>query len=76
MTTIINKKCKTRKHIHTKCTEHILMTGAAYALITVIIHTTFPFLSLSPGPDLHLPTSGQKHPPQLVSWPVFCMIMR
>ena len=52
------------------------MTGAAYALITVIIHTTFPFLSLSPGPDLHLPTSGQKHPPQLVSWPVFCMIMR
>ena len=38
------------------------MTGAAHALINIIIHTTFPFLSLSPGPDLHLPTSGQKQP--------------
>ena len=43
MTTIIKKKSKTRKHIYTKCTEHILMTGAAYTLITVIFTQPFPF---------------------------------
>ena len=72
MTTIIKMKCKTRKHIHKKCMEHMLMTGAAHALIIIIIHTTFPFLSLSPGPDLHLPTSGQKQPPN--SSPGLCLL--
>lgn len=52
------------------------MTGAAHALIIIIIHTTFPFLSLSPGPDLHLPTSGQKQPLTHLLASVFCMIMR
>lgn len=76
MTTIIKKKRKTRKHINTKCTERMLMTGAAHALTAITIHTTFPFLSLSPGPDLHLPISGHKQPPTRLLASVFCMVKR
>lgn len=38
--------------------------------VNVIMHATFPLLSLSPTPDLHLSTSGQKTVPQLVSLPL------
>lgn len=46
-----------------------MIPGAAYALSKYYYSTIFPFLSLSPGLDLHLPTSGQKTVPQLDSFP-------
>lgn len=40
-----------------------MMPGAAYALWKCYYSSTFCFLSLSPGPDRHLSTSGQKTVP-------------